>query len=80
MTTCQSSSIVVCYLFIVNDEFIIELRQLAKNVFRQQSKYVHMKNICLVGTVVDNDDYRLLDVNMVLLVLIEKILTMMEFV
>jgi hypothetical protein len=40
-----------------------------------------MKDICLVDTVVDNDDHRLLDVNMVLLVLIEKILMMvMEFV
>ncbi len=39
-----------------------------------------MKDICLVGTVVDNIDHRLFDVNIVLLVLIEKILTMMEFV
>jgi hypothetical protein len=55
------------------DEFIIEWRQLAKNIFRQQSKYIHMKNICLVGPVVDNDDdHRLLDVNIMLLVLIEK--------
>lgn len=28
-----------------NAKFIIELRQLAKNVFRQSSKYIQMKNI-----------------------------------
>jgi hypothetical protein len=40
-----------------------------------------MKIICLVGAAVDNDDRRLLDVNiMLLVVLTEKILTMMEFV
>lgn len=83
MMTCHSSSIVVCYLFIVKYEVHHWIATISQE--RLSSIISRWKTFCLVGiavVVVENaDDHRLFDVNIVLLLLIEKVLMMMmEFV